>query len=98
MVLASEVGVIEFPPEQIERKGRLQPGRMFLVDTEEGRIVEDNEIKGKISRQKPYRRWLERTASSCAACSSPLKPSRCRSRQRWPSGCGRSATPAKSCR
>ena len=59
VVLASEVGVIEFPPEQIERKGRLQPGRMFLVDTEEGRIVEDNEIKGKISRQKPYRRWLE---------------------------------------
>ena len=59
MVLASEVGVIEFPPEQIERKGRLRPGRMFLVDTEEGRIVEDNEIKGKIARQKPYRRWLE---------------------------------------
>ncbi len=59
VVLASEVGVIEFPPEQIERKGRLQPGRMFLVDTLEGRIVEDNEIKGKISRQKPYRRWLE---------------------------------------
>jgi len=59
VVLASEVGVIEFPPEQIERKGRLQPGRMFLVDTVEGRIVEDNEIKGKIARQKPYRRWLE---------------------------------------
>ena len=59
VVLASEVGVIEFPLEQINRKGRLQPGRMFLVDTEEGRIVEDNEIKGKIARQKPYRRWLE---------------------------------------
>jgi glutamate synthase (NADPH) large chain len=59
VVLASEVGVIEFPPEQIQRKGRLQPGRMFLVDTEEGRIVTDNEIKGKIARQKPYRRWLE---------------------------------------
>jgi glutamate synthase (NADPH) large chain len=59
VVLASEVGVIEFPPEQIVRKGRLRPGRMFLVDTEEGRIVEDNEIKGKIARQKPYRRWLE---------------------------------------
>ena len=51
--------MIEFPPEQIQQKGRLQPGRMFLVDTEEGRIVVDNEIKGKISRQKPYRRWLE---------------------------------------
>ncbi|HUT88119.1 MAG TPA: glutamate synthase large subunit [Thermoguttaceae bacterium] len=59
VVLASEVGVIEFPPEKIRRKGRLQPGRMFLVDTQEGRIVVDNEIKGKIARQKPYRRWLE---------------------------------------
>jgi glutamate synthase domain-containing protein 2/glutamate synthase domain-containing protein 1/glutamate synthase domain-containing protein 3 len=58
-VLASEAGVIEFPPEKIEQKGRLQPGRMFLVDTQEGRIVVDNEIKGKITRQKPYRRWLE---------------------------------------
>ncbi len=59
VVLASEVGVIEFPPEKIRQKGRLQPGRMFLVDTEEGRIILDNEIKGKIARQKPYRRWLE---------------------------------------
>jgi len=59
VVLASETGVIEFPPDQIQQKGRLRPGRMFLVDTEEGRIVVDNEIKGKISRQKPYRRWLE---------------------------------------
>ncbi|MCE5303316.1 MAG: glutamate synthase large subunit [Planctomycetaceae bacterium] len=59
VVLASEAGVIEFPAERIQKKGRLQPGRMFLVDTEEGRIVVDNEIKGKISRQKPYRRWLE---------------------------------------
>ena len=59
MVLASEVGVIEFPPQRIQQKGRLQPGRMFLVDTEEGRIVVDSEIKSKIARQKPYRRWLE---------------------------------------
>jgi glutamate synthase domain-containing protein 2/glutamate synthase domain-containing protein 1/glutamate synthase domain-containing protein 3 len=59
LVLASEVGVIEFPPQKIRQKGRLQPGKMFLVDTQEGRIVVDNEIKGKIARQKPYRRWLE---------------------------------------
>jgi glutamate synthase domain-containing protein 2/glutamate synthase domain-containing protein 1/glutamate synthase domain-containing protein 3 len=59
VVLASEVGVVDFPPEKIQRKGRLQPGRMFLVDTGEGRIVVDNEIKGKIARQKPYRHWLE---------------------------------------
>jgi glutamate synthase domain-containing protein 2/glutamate synthase domain-containing protein 1/glutamate synthase domain-containing protein 3 len=59
VILASEVGVVEFPPEKIQRKGRLQPGRMFLVDTEAGRIITDNEIKGKIARQRPYRRWLE---------------------------------------
>jgi glutamate synthase (NADPH/NADH) large chain len=59
MVLASEVGVIDFPVEKIKSKGRLQPGKMFLVDTTQGRIVVDNEVKGKISRQKPYRRWLE---------------------------------------
>ncbi|MBN2218569.1 MAG: glutamate synthase large subunit [Pirellulales bacterium] len=59
VVMASEAGVIELPPERVRRKGRLQPGRMFLVDTVEGRIIVDNEIKAKIARQKPYRRWLE---------------------------------------
>ena len=59
VVLASEAGVIEFPPEKIQRKGRLRPGHMFLVDTVEGRIITDNEIKSKISRRKPYRRWLQ---------------------------------------
>ncbi|MBN2375916.1 MAG: glutamate synthase large subunit [Sedimentisphaerales bacterium] len=59
VVLASEAGVIEFPADKISRKGRLHPGRMFLVDTLEGRIINDNEIKSKIARQKPYRRWLE---------------------------------------
>jgi glutamate synthase domain-containing protein 2/glutamate synthase domain-containing protein 1/glutamate synthase domain-containing protein 3 len=58
VVLASEVGVIDFEPERIHRKGRLQPGRMFFVDTEEQRIITDREIKSKISRQRPYRRWL----------------------------------------
>ena len=59
VVLASEAGVVEFAPERIRQKGRLQPGRMFLVDTEEARVVLDNEIKSKIARQKPYRRWLQ---------------------------------------
>ncbi|HUU91584.1 MAG TPA: glutamate synthase large subunit, partial [Phycisphaerae bacterium] len=58
VVLASETGVLEFEPERILRLGRLQPGKMLLVDTEQGRIVPDSEIKGKISRQKPYRRWV----------------------------------------
>ncbi len=59
VVMASEAGVIEFPAEKIRQKGRLQPGKMFLVDTKEGRIITDPEIKSKIARQKPYRRWLE---------------------------------------
>lgn len=60
VVMASEMGVIDFPPEQIREKGRLQPGRMFLVDTIEKRVVTDNEIKSRVARQKPYRRWLEK--------------------------------------
>jgi glutamate synthase (NADPH/NADH) large chain len=58
-ILASEAGVVEFEPQRIKRKGRLRPGRMFLVDTVEGRIITDNDIKSKIARQRPYRRWLE---------------------------------------
>ena len=59
VVLASETGVLEFPGSRILRRGRPQPGRMFLVDLEENRVVPDNEIKAKISRQKPYRRWVK---------------------------------------
>ncbi|MHC4387424.1 MAG: glutamate synthase large subunit [Planctomycetota bacterium] len=58
-ILASEAGVVEFAPEKIRQRGRLRPGHMFLVDTLEGRIISDNEIKSKIARQRPYRRWLE---------------------------------------
>lgn len=58
-VIASEAGVVEFPADKIRKKGRLRPGHMFLVDTGQGREVSDNEVKGKIARQKPYRRWLD---------------------------------------
>jgi glutamate synthase (NADPH) large chain len=58
VVLASETGVLDIPPENVERKGRLEPGRMFLVDTESGRIVEDEELKDEIAHRKPYGRWL----------------------------------------
>ncbi len=60
VVMASEVGVLDIPPEQVQQKGRLQPGRMFLVDTSEGRIVSDDEVKERIAKQHPYREWLER--------------------------------------
>jgi glutamate synthase (NADPH/NADH) large chain len=58
VVLASEAGVLDFAPEEIERKGRLQPGRMFLVDIEEGRIIEDDEIKDSLADAAPYGEWL----------------------------------------
>ncbi len=60
VILASEAGVIDVPPELVLRKGRLQPGRMFLVDTDEGRILEDNEVKNEIVNRWPYRKWLDR--------------------------------------
>ena len=59
VVLASEVGVVDIDPAKVIRKGRLQPGRMFLVDTTEGRIVEDEEIKRRLAAEQPYERWLD---------------------------------------
>ncbi len=59
VIMASEVGVLDVPAERVLHKGRLQPGRMFLVDTEEGRIVADEEIKQKIASAHPYREWLD---------------------------------------
>lgn len=59
VVLASEVGVLPIPPHKVIAKGRLQPGRMFLVDTELGRIVEDDEIKAGMANAHPYREWLD---------------------------------------
>jgi glutamate synthase (NADPH/NADH) large chain len=59
-VLASEVGVLDIQPEDVLQKGRLAPGKMIMVDTARERIIYDNEIKATISRQKPYRRWLEK--------------------------------------
>ncbi len=59
VILASEAGVLDVPAEDIVRKGRLQPGRMFLVDTAEGRIVEDDEIKRTLAAARPYRTWLD---------------------------------------
>jgi len=59
VIMASEAGVLDVPPEKIVRKGRLQPGRMFLVDTEQGRIIEDEEIKRTVVSERPYRQWLD---------------------------------------
>jgi glutamate synthase (NADPH) large chain len=59
VVLASEVGVIDVPPEKVVKKGRLQPGRMFLVDTSAGRILDDDEIKDALAAEHPYAEWLD---------------------------------------
>jgi len=59
VVMASEAGVLDIPPEQVKMKGRLQPGKMFLVDTVEGRIVSDKEIKQKLASQQPYAQWVK---------------------------------------
>jgi glutamate synthase (NADPH) large chain len=58
VVLASEAGVLDFKPEDVVRKGRLQPGRMFLIDTARGKIIEDDEIKAELAAELPYADWL----------------------------------------
>ncbi|XRB11633.1 glutamate synthase [Pseudoscourfieldia marina] len=59
VIMGSEVGVVDIPEEDIERKGRLQPGNLFLIDFDEGRLVEDSEVKSRIAGSKPYKQWLE---------------------------------------
>jgi len=61
VVLASEAGVLPIPQERIVRKWRLQPGKMFLIDLHEGRIIDDVEIKRRLSTAKPYQKWLDDT-------------------------------------
>jgi len=59
VVMSSETGVLDVAPKNIERHGRLEPGKMFLVDMDEGRIIEDEEIKTEISKKYPYQKWLD---------------------------------------
>jgi glutamate synthase (ferredoxin) len=59
VVMASEVGVLDIPPENVRIKERLHPGRIFLVDTREGRIIEDAELKQRYTAAHPYRKWLD---------------------------------------
>ena len=59
LIMASEIGVVEVAPEDVESHGRLEPGKMFLVDMNEGRIINDEEIKNKIVSERPYQEWLD---------------------------------------
>jgi glutamate synthase domain-containing protein 2/glutamate synthase domain-containing protein 1/glutamate synthase domain-containing protein 3 len=60
VIMASEVGVLDVAPENVLLKGRLQPGRMFLVDLEQGRIIDDDELKHQIATEKPYAEWIKK--------------------------------------
>jgi glutamate synthase (NADPH/NADH) large chain len=61
VVMASEMGVLDIPQEKIVKKWRLQPGKMFLIDTEQGRIIDDAELKAELARANPYQQWLDDT-------------------------------------
>jgi len=61
LIMSSEIGVYDIAPEDVKKHGRLEPGKMFLVDMNEGRIIEDEEIKSKIVRERPYQEWLDNT-------------------------------------
>jgi len=74
VVMASEVGVLDIAPERIVHKDRLQPGRMFLVDTENGRIVSDDELKESMAARKPYRKWLDEQIVQLNTLPAPKAP------------------------
>ncbi len=79
VVMASEVGVLDIAPENVLHKDRLQPGRMFLVDTEQGRIIADEEIKEGMASRHPYRAWLGANLARqadlpAAAAVAPVEP------------------------
>ncbi|MDQ2732323.1 MAG: glutamate synthase subunit alpha, partial [Armatimonadota bacterium] len=66
VIMASEVGVLDIPPEDVVSKGRLEPGRMFLVNMEEGRIVDDEELKHRLASDQPYGEWLKENSVNLA--------------------------------
>jgi glutamate synthase domain-containing protein 2/glutamate synthase domain-containing protein 1/glutamate synthase domain-containing protein 3 len=73
LVMASETGVLPFEPEEIEYKGRLQPGKMLLVDLEQGRIVPDEEIKHELASRRPYGEWLRENQINLEALPEPSR-------------------------
>jgi glutamate synthase (NADPH) large chain len=72
VVMASEVGVLDIPPDRILLKGRLQPGRMLLIDTEAGRIIDDEELKSQLAAEIPYGQWLRDNLITLDSIPSPL--------------------------
>src|SRR2546421_3010131 len=74
VIMSSEVGVLDIPPEKVLQKGRLPPGRIFLVDTAEQRIVSDEDLKERIARQAPYGEWLRNSMVRIQDLPSPVRP------------------------
>ncbi|KRT54100.1 glutamate synthase large subunit [endosymbiont of Ridgeia piscesae] len=74
VVMASEMGVLDIPEEKIVKKWRLQPGKMFLIDMEQGRIIDDAELKQQIASAKPYQAWLDKTQIHLDALPSDVAP------------------------
>src|SRR5205814_972912 len=74
VIMASEVGVLDIPERKIVKKWRLQPGRMLLVDTEQGRIIDDEELKRTLATAKPYRAWIDRSRIALEALPDPAPP------------------------
>ncbi len=87
LIMSSEIGVVDVAPEDVKEHGRLEPGKMFLVDMNKGRIIEDEEIKSKIVSERPYQEWLDKTRlhlkdvpSTCKTC--PIESIDVKTRQR----------------
>ncbi len=73
VIMASESGVLPVPQNKIVKKWRLQPGKMFLIDLEQGRIIDDKELKHQLSNNKPYRQWIERLRIKLDTLPDPVK-------------------------
>ena len=96
VVMASETGVLEYPADQIVRKGRLAPGKIFMVDLEKGRVVEDGEIKHEIAHRQPYGDWFRQRSRPSRRPRGRRARARCRpTRSSRASSC--SATRRRTC-
>jgi glutamate synthase (NADPH/NADH) large chain len=96
VMLASEMGVLEFEEKSITRKWRLQPGKMLLIDLEEHRIVSDEDLKEELATKYPYREWLDRTQVHCSRTCRMQSRQRRRPTWRCSTASRRLATPRKT--
>ncbi|MGD2055414.1 MAG: glutamate synthase large subunit [Gammaproteobacteria bacterium] len=74
VIMASEMGVLDIPQEKIVKKWRLQPGKMFLIDLEQGRIIDDTELKAELAGSRPYQEWLDKTQIRLADLPAQVSP------------------------